>query len=114
MKKILLILLLAVGFLSTATAYAFHGEPRKSPVDFLIEELELNDDQANTIASLFEEARDACEESSSREERHECMKAQKETLDSEIATLLTEDQLEVFNELQSRRREHKRERCAND
>jgi hypothetical protein len=107
MKKYILPTAILVVTIFSVNAYACSkkGETR-NPVAKLSERLDLSDEQTAKVKTIFEENRDACEEKESRKEHHTCMEAIKDSVDSALKEILSDEQMALFEEMQSRKREH--------
>jgi hypothetical protein len=105
--KLTYVIGLFLSVLLSTTAYAHPGGPCGSPAERLTEELNLDDVQANSIAMIFENAKSLCDEAGSRSEHRECMGEQQGLVDDQIAALLTDEQLEQFQEVQADRAERR-------
>ncbi len=98
MKKLLYGLLICIPLISIA-AFACPGGKHGKHVDRMIEKLELNDEQATQFRTVMQT-------------KHEKMRAYhkeqyQETL-SQLETFLTAEQLQEFQEMRTRRMQHKK------
>jgi len=77
-----------------------------SKVARLQEQLELSDKQANQLYDVFKQKQDqgVCRKLEAFSERRDCKKANREGMDKTIASILTKDQQEKFNEIRNERR----------
>ena len=109
MKKVLLTTLIA---LSVGSAYAQiddgdergskHGmKHRGDPVAHLTEKLNLTEDQAAEITAIFEESRAMHKEIQGTVQEDHC--AVRDNTRSELAAVLTDEQLAEFETMQSKR-----------
>jgi periplasmic protein CpxP/Spy len=88
------------------------GPNVKQRIERLSNELKLNDDQKAKVTALFEkeakEGRELREDKNlSRDERREKGRAMRQTVDKEMKTILTPEQLEKYKQLREQMRERR-------
>lgn len=87
----------------------------RGPIDHLTEKLDLSDEQAATIAALFEEHRNYVhneiqwrdEEGSPNPDARDQVRAAREALDHEILAVLDADQARQYETMKERRARHR-------
>ena len=115
MNKKVVLGLLAVSFsLIVAGVAVAEGKPGKKPgkrhFEKLKAEVGLTDEQAKKLREVRSNARENCADADSRRERRKCMGEQRESVDQELATFLSEEQISKLKEFKKERRDKMREK----
>lgn len=105
MKKWLIALTLLSGLSGVAIAGGQHHEKM---VTKLIEKLELDDGRASEVRAILDASHE--QRKALREEMREKQKALREVTKSNLATVLTEEELEKFEKMLEKKREKMKEK----
>ena len=117
MKILKYIALCCVVFATSATADPHNPERMKRHFEMMINKLELNETQISQIKALRERYRPMMEEirdsDASREEMRERVMQLRAQQESEMRTILTDEQFELFSQMKQKLKDRRQKRMRN-